>query len=65
MLVQAASGIKVPMEFKSRDYITDALPVDVIDSAYYRRRISDGDLVIVVQATSAQAAKAVKESANG
>ena len=50
MLVLAAPGIKVPMEEKPRDYITDTPPegeagFTVIDSAYYLRRINDGDLV--------------------
>ena len=46
MLVQAVPGIKVPKEFQPRDHITDAEPVEVIDSAYYQRRISDGDLFV-------------------
>lgn len=45
MLVRAAPGIKVPMEEKPRDYITDAAPIDVPESAYYLRRLADGDLV--------------------
>jgi len=44
MKVIAAPGIKVPMEDKPRDYITDAQSVDVPESAYYLRRIADGDL---------------------
>lgn len=47
MLVQAAPGIKVPMEEKPRDYITDADATEVPESAYYLRRIADGDLVTV------------------
>lgn len=52
MLVKAKSGVRVPKEGKPRDYITDAPPddaagFDVPDSAYYRRRIADGDLVEV------------------
>lgn len=47
MLVQAAPGLKVPMEEKPREYITDAKPVDVPESAYYLRRLADGDLVKV------------------
>lgn len=47
MLVQARDGIKVPMENKPRTYITDAKAVDVPDTSYYRRRLSDGDLVAV------------------
>lgn len=52
MKVKAAPGIKVPMEDKPREYIMDTPPegeqyFDVPDSAYYLRRISDGDLVIV------------------
>jgi hypothetical protein len=47
MQVQAVPGLKVPMEDKPHDYITDASAVDVPDTAYYQRRISDGDLVLV------------------
>lgn len=47
MLVKAAPGLKVPMEEKPRDYITDTKSVDVPESAYYLRRITDGDLVTV------------------
>ena len=45
MKVQAAPGIKVPMEDKPHDYITDAEAVDVPETAYYQRRITDGDLL--------------------
>lgn len=45
MLVIAAPGLKVPKEGKPRDYITDADPVEVSESAYYLRRITDGDLI--------------------
>lgn len=61
MLVQAVGGIKVPEEFHPNRYITDAEPVEVIDSVYYQRRISDCDLVIVTQAAPAQPVKTVKE----
>jgi hypothetical protein len=52
MLVLAALGLKVPMEGKPRDYITDTAPegeagFTVIDSAYYLRRVAEGDLVEV------------------
>lgn len=50
MQVQAAPGLKVPMEDKPHDYITDAVVVDVPDTAYYQRRISDGDLLAVTSA---------------
>ena len=46
MLVKAAPGLKVPKEGKPRDYITDDESVDVPDSAYYLRRMFDGDLVV-------------------
>lgn len=49
MKVQAAPGLKVPMEEKPRDYIVDDTPVEVPDTAYYQRRITDGDLLDVVE----------------
>ena len=52
MQVLAAPGIKVPQEEKPRDYITDTPPegeagFTVPDTAYYLRRLSDGDLIEV------------------
>jgi len=52
MKVIAVKGIKVPKEGKPREYITETPPdgeqgFDVPDSAYYLRRIAEGDLVIV------------------
>ena len=52
MLVLAAPGIKVPKETQPRDYVTDTPPegsagFDVPESAYYLRRITDGDLIVV------------------
>lgn len=52
MKVLAAPGIKVPMEEKPREYITDAAPegvdaYEVPETTYYLRRIADGDLVEV------------------
>lgn len=46
MLVKAVNGIKVPMENKPRSYITEAEAVDVPETAYYRRRLRDGNLVV-------------------
>lgn len=45
MNVIAAKGLKVPMEGKPNTYIDDTTVVEVIESAYYLRRISDGDLL--------------------
>lgn len=45
MLVKATEGLKVPMENKPNTYIDDTASVQVEESAYYLRRISDGDLV--------------------
>ncbi len=45
MKVIAVKGLKVSKENKPREYITDALIVDVPKSAYYMRRIADKDLI--------------------
>lgn len=46
MMVIARPGLKVPLEDDARRYITDREPVDVADgSAYYLRRLREGDLV--------------------
>ena len=46
MIVMAAPGLLCPMEENARQYIDDANPVNVPDSAYYLRLISDGSLII-------------------
>ncbi len=65
MIVKAAPGLKVPREDKPREYITEAKHVDVPESAYYLRRLDEGDLVPGVAATEpaapTQAAKKAKE----
>lgn len=45
MLMQAAPGLKVPMEGKPRDYVTDQVAVELPDTSYYLRRVACGDLV--------------------
>ncbi len=45
MKAKAAPGIKVPKEDKPREYITDAEAVDLPDTAYYLRRVAEGDLI--------------------
>lgn len=47
MKVIAAPGLKVPKEDKPREYITQDEAVEVAESAYYMRRLADGDLVKV------------------
>lgn len=49
MIVLAAPGLKVPTEHNPWQYVTDTPPEGargfvVADTAYYRRRIADGDL---------------------
>jgi hypothetical protein len=43
--VKAAPGLSVPMEDKPRIYVTDSVTVQVPDTAYYQRRLADGDLI--------------------
>jgi hypothetical protein len=47
MIVKAIPGLLVPKEDQPREYITQDEEVDVPDSAYYLRRVADGDLVRV------------------
>ena len=46
MKVKAVPGVKVPKEDKPREYLTDAETADVPETAYYLRRIADGDLIV-------------------
>ena len=57
--VKAAPGVRVPQEGMPRRYITEAVPVTVPDSAYYRRRIADGDLALTDPAPEVAAAPAI------
>ncbi|WP_024302224.1 DUF2635 domain-containing protein [Pseudogulbenkiania sp. MAI-1] len=54
MKVKAAPGLQVPKEDKPREYITDAEPVEVPNSAYYLRIVAEGDLVTVTDDTNAK-----------
>ncbi|QGM80663.1 DUF2635 domain-containing protein [Otariodibacter oris] len=47
MKVKAVDGVKVPMENQPYNYIVGDAVVEVEDSVYYHRRLSDGDLVLV------------------
>ncbi|MEN6615974.1 MAG: DUF2635 domain-containing protein [Syntrophorhabdus sp.] len=50
--VIAASGLRCPMEGRSREYITDTIPIEVEDTSYYRRLIADGSLALADKATT-------------
>jgi len=60
MKVKAASGLRVPKESKPRQYITETDAVEVPETAYYLRRVAEGDLerVDLPPATTAKAQKA-------
>lgn len=58
--VKAAPGVQVPKEGAPRQYITESEPQAVPGSAYYLRRLDDGDLVRVPDAEPA--AKALAKS---
>jgi len=65
MKVKAVAGCNVPKEAHPRDYISDAEAVEVPCTAYYLRRIEDGDLVVVSDAETTTKSIKVKEPANG
>lgn len=48
--VKAAPSVKVPREDKPTTYIDDTAPVTIAPSVYYRRRIVDGDLIVLGRA---------------
>lgn len=69
MKVKAKPGVQVPREDNPRRYVSDSEALDVADSsAYYLRRIADGDLVRAEEETpKAEATKpavAVKTAAS-
>ena len=59
MRVKAAPGIQVPKEGKPREFITDDEAVEVPNSAYYLRIMTDGDLIDADAVASATKAAAV------
>jgi hypothetical protein len=65
MKVKAVAGCNVPKEAHPRDYISDAEAVEVPCTAYYLRRIEDGDLVVVSDTEITTKSIKVKEPANG
>ncbi|MED9379637.1 DUF2635 domain-containing protein [Escherichia marmotae] len=71
MKVKAAPGMKFPMEDNARKYITTET-VTVENTAYYRRAVQDGDLILVKdepetaeQDTGPEKTKAKKEKQVG
>lgn len=44
MKVIAKQGTRCPKEGKPRQYITDSEPVEVPDTAFYKRLLADGSL---------------------
>jgi hypothetical protein len=56
--VKAAPGVRVPMQGAARRYIDDSAEVSVTRTAYYIRRIKDGDLVQTDLPAAAKAAPA-------
>lgn len=58
MKVIARKGLRVPKERAARKYITDAETVDVPDTAYYIRRVTEGDLIAQTDMTAAAATDA-------
>lgn len=56
--VIARKGLRVPLEEDARAYITDAVDVDVNErSAYYIRRLRDGDLLLATEKSAEPVAK--------
>jgi hypothetical protein len=63
-VVKAAPGTKCPHEHFPREYIIDSVPVNVPNTAYYRRRIEDGSLIIQ-EAAAPMAAASIQEKKKG
>ncbi len=58
MRVTATPGTRCPKEGKPREYITDSAPADVANSAYYRRLIADGSLIVAAETPKKKEVKA-------
>jgi hypothetical protein len=57
MKVKAKPGTRCPKERKPRDYITDSQVVEVPATAYYRRLVRDGSLVMAMEKPAAKPVK--------
>lgn len=57
MKVKAKLGVQVPREDNPRRYLSDSEEQEVSASAYYLRRIADGDLIRVDETPTTQTAK--------
>ena len=68
MKVKAKTGVQVPREDNPRRYVPDGEALEVAESAYYLRRIADGDLERVEEnapaADAPKAASVVKTAAS-
>ena len=60
MKVKSAPGTRCPKEGKPKAYITDAVPVEVPDTAYYRRMVAEGSLVTAAEEPAAEDTKTKK-----
>ena len=47
IIVKAAPNVRVPIEGKPKSYIESDESITVAHTAYYERRIADGDLIVL------------------
>ncbi|MCX8962137.1 hypothetical protein EHW64_13600 [Erwinia psidii] len=59
--IKAAPGVQVPREDSPRRYITETEPFSAELTAYYRRQIAAGDLVIIDETAEASASTVTEE----
>lgn len=52
MKVMAKPGTQCPKEGKPREYIIDSVAEEVPETAYYKRLVDDGSLVIPPESTT-------------
>lgn len=62
--VKAAPNLRVPYEENGRKYISDDAAVTVERSAYYLRRLADGDLIEVAAAATPQRTEQAEQRTN-
>ncbi|EOS93082.1 DUF2635 domain-containing protein [Erwinia tracheiphila] len=63
--VIARKGIQVPVEGRSDRYITDKEAVEVPETAYWLRRLRDGDLLLYAGQAKSAAAEAADVKPSG
>lgn len=63
--IQVAANVDIPREENPRQHLKAGQKYEVNDSVYYRRRIGDGDAILLSPKNAAKASVKKGENTNG